>query len=68
MTIITENWFINITCTYAATELLRLKLYSLRVVQKLHDMKFVARAQFCEAECSGEVDTLPAHFRDEAWF
>lgn len=29
---------------------------------------FVARVRFCEAVSSGEVDTLPAHFTDEAWF
>ena len=37
-------------------------------MQKLHDAEFVARVRFCEAVCSGEVDTLPAHFTDEAWF
>jgi hypothetical protein len=68
MTVITNNRFIKITCTYAATELLRLKLYSFTVVQKLHDAESIARAQFYEAVRSGEVDTLSAHFTDEAWF
>jgi hypothetical protein len=52
----------------SATKLLRLKLFSFTVAQKLHDAESVARVRICEAVCSGEVDILPAHFTDEAWF
>ena len=53
---------------HSAIKLLRLKLYSFKVVQKLHDAEFVARVRSSEVVRSGEVDTLPAHFKDEAWF
>ena len=53
---------------HSATKLLRLKLHSFTVVQKLHDAEFVASVRSCEVVRSGEVDILPAHFKDEAWF
>jgi hypothetical protein len=53
---------------HSATKFFRLKLYSFTVEQKLHGVEYVARVRFCEAVCSGEVDTLPAYFTDEAWF
>lgn len=37
-------------------------------MQKLHDAEYVGRVRFCKAVYSGEVDTLPAHFTDEAKF
>jgi hypothetical protein len=36
--------------------------------KKFHGAELVARVGFCEAVCSGEADTLPAHFTDVASF
>jgi hypothetical protein len=53
---------------HSGTKLLRLKLYSFTVVQKLHDAESVEKVRFCKAVYSGKVVTFPAHFTDEAKF
>jgi hypothetical protein len=56
----------------AATKLPHLKLYRLRVVQKLSDADRVARLSFrilfCRRVCRTVVYNLPTYFTDEARF